>query len=222
LPLYTLPQKPQNKLSLLPAYSILERTCESAEAFFTSFATVRKARKAKGTATDHEQDLIRAALMFAAAGLDSMIKHLAQEPLHIVISKDKGAHAEFAKFVQSRLSKADNIDVKFLAEAITAQSPFDHLKRELTKELTASSLQSKDQVLRAAAFFAIPAEEITNNPSELKTVFDARNQIAHEMDIQLGQPNRGRRQRKVETMRKYTTIVLRTAAGFYSAVDKRL
>jgi len=219
--LCTLPLRPQN-LALLPAYSILERSYESAEAFFSAFETVRKARKAKGTATDHEQDLIRAALMFAAAGIDSMVKHLVRETLHTVVSTDKGAHAGFTKFVEGRLERAKSLDFRFLAEAITASQPAEHLKHEYMRELTASSLQSKDQLLKVAAAFAIPANEITDDVSELKAVFDARNQIAHEMDILFGQTNRGRRQRKTATMRKYTSLVLTTAVNFYSAVSTRL
>jgi hypothetical protein len=219
--LCALPPKPV-KATLLSAYSILERACDSAEAFFSAFETVRKARKAKGTATDHEQDLIRAALIFAAAGLDSMVKQLVRDALQTVVSKDKGAHAQFTDYVQSRLRRADSADFRFLAEAIAADRPSDHLKLELRRELTGSSLQSKDQLLRVAAYFAIPADEITKDPNKLKTVFDTRNQIAHEMDILLGQPNRGRRQRKVATMREYTSIVLTTAAAFYAAVARRV
>ncbi len=186
------------------------------------FGTVRKARNAKGTATDHEQDLLRAALVFAAAGLDSMVKQLVRDALHTVVAKEKGAHAQFADYVQSRLKRMESIDLRFLAEAIASEHPSNHLKQELTKELTGSSLQSKDQLLRVAAYFAIPANEITKDPNKLKMVFETRNQIAHEMDILFGQTNRGRRQRKYGTMSEYTTVILTTAVAFYSAVAKRL
>jgi len=200
----------------------LERASESADALFEAFTTVRKSRNAKGTATDHEQDLLRAALIFAAAGLDSMVKQLITDGLCLVLAREKGAQTQFREFVHSRLKRADPIDLKFLAEALASGDAPRHLERELINELTASSLQSKDQLLRVAAYFAIPASEITNDPNALKTVFDARNQIAHEMDILLGQPNRGRRQRKWETIRQQTAAILDTAVAFYSAVEKRL
>jgi len=88
--LCAVPARPINTL-LLNAHSILERACDSAQAFLDAFATVRKSRKAKGTATDHEQDLMRAALVFAAAGLDSMVKQLVRDTLQTVISKDDGS-----------------------------------------------------------------------------------------------------------------------------------
>ncbi len=215
-----LPAAP-NKSALINSHSILERASESAEAFFDAFRTVRKARHAKGTATDHEQDLLRAAFVFAAAGLDSMVKQLVRDALRLVIAREKGAQAQFADYIRSRL-KSDQLDFRFLAEVLAAENLADQLRSELVTELTGSSLQSKDQLLRVAAYFAIPAREITKDPDILKAVFDERNQIAHEMDILLGQPNRGRRQRKHKTMREYTNVVLSAAVSFYSAVEKRL
>ena len=221
MPLCALPETPTNEL-LLSAHSILTRACESAEALFSAFQTVRKARQAKGTATDHEQDLLRAALIFAAAGLDSLVKQLVRDALLPILSKDPGAQSQFSDYVQSRLRRVDQLDLRLLAETLAADQPAVHLKRELLRELTSGSLQSKDQLLRVAAYFAIPAAEISKDLNKLKTVFDARNEIAHEMDILLGQPNRGRRQRKLETMTEYTSLILNTATAFYSAVEKRL
>lgn len=216
-----LPEKPA-QAALLSAHSILERACDATEAFISAFATVRKARNAKGTATDHEQDLMRAALMFAAAGLDSLVKQLVRDALQTVISKNKGAHAQFTEYVQSRLKRVDGADLRFLAEAIAAERPTRHLQQQLVTDLTSSSLQSKDQLLRVAAYFAIPANEISNDLGRLQQIFHARNQIAHEMDILLGQKNRGRRQRKSEEMKEYASTVLETALAFYSAVQKRV
>jgi hypothetical protein len=221
MPLCTVPARPTSS-ALVKSHSILERASESAESLFEAFATVRSARQAHGTATDHEQDLLRAALIFAAAGLDAMVKQLVRDALHLVLAKDAGAHAQFAAFVLSRLRRLDPIDLRFLADSIAAPDPAKHLKIELTNELTASSLQSKDQLLRVAAYFAIPAAEISTDLNALKAVFEARNQIAHEMDILLGQPNRGRRQRRYEATHRDTALILTTAVTFYSAVEMRI
>ena len=217
----TLPQKPVDP-KLVKAHSILERACDSAEAFFNAFVTVRKTRGAHGTPTDHEQDLLRAALVFAAAGLDSMVKQLVRDALPTVLSNDTGAHAQFAGYVQSRLKRGDPIDLRFLAEAIASDRPSQYMREQLVSELTGSSLQSKDQLLRVATYFAIKANEIAGDLNKLKDTFDTRNQIAHEMDIQLGQPNRGRRQRTIRKMRQSTSVIFATAVEFYLAVEKRL
>src|SRR5437763_1411024 len=102
MPLCAVPARP-NAITLVRAHSILERASDSAEALFEAFATVRRARGAHGTATDHEQDLLRAALIFAAAGLDSMVKQLVRDALHSVLRRDPGAQVQFAEFVHSRL-----------------------------------------------------------------------------------------------------------------------
>ena len=221
MPFCTLPGKP-TKPALLNAYTILSRACESAQSFFDAFGKVRQARNAKGTPTDHEQDLLRAALIFAAAGLDSMVKQLVRDTLRTVLSREKGAKLQFADYVQTRLRRKDPIDLKYLAETLVSDKPFEHLSGELLRELTSSSLQSKDQLLSVAAYFAIPADEISAKPTELKEVFDVRNQIAHEMDIQFRQANRSRRSRTFDDMTRYTSIVLTAAVSFYVAVEKRL
>jgi hypothetical protein len=224
VPLCTLPIKPA-KAVLLSAHSILERACDSAQAFIDAFATVRRARKAKGTATDHEQDLMRAALIFAAAGLDSMVKQLVRDTLQLVIAKDRGAHSQFTDYVQGRLRRMDGADLRFLAEALAADRPAPHLQQELVRELTSSSLQSKDQLLRVAGYFAIPANEISKDLNKLQAVFQARNQIAHEMAHLVGSSKSGKTTEKVEDhggVRFGSSYYRCPAVAFYSAVQKRL
>jgi NADH dehydrogenase FAD-containing subunit len=62
-------------------------------------------REAKGTPTDEKQDLLRAMLIFATAGLDSMVKQLITDALPSVIEIDLGATAMFKKYVERRLEK---------------------------------------------------------------------------------------------------------------------
>jgi len=215
------PAKPVDA-RMLDAHSVLVRTIDSADSFFDAFKGVRKVRGATGTPTDHEQDLLRAALLFAAAGLDAMVKQLIRDALGDVQRSDMGAQQQFAEYVQQRLSRTAPVDVKMLVQALMADQPREHMRDELIRELTANSLQSKDQVLRVAAYFAIGAQEITKELTKLKTVFDARNQIAHEMDILFGQRNRGRRSRAHDTMKDYTAFLLNVCCAFYGAVHAKL
>jgi|SRR5579859_272571 len=196
--------------------------CQSAKSLLDAFDKVRLARKAKGTPTDHEQDLLRAALIFAAAGLDSMVKQLVRDSLIIIISKEEGARVQFADFVRGRLNRNETLDVKYLANALAAENMKQHLVNELIRELTNNSLQSKDQLLKVASHFAIPANEICSDLDGLKKVFDVRNQIAHEMDVNFGLINRSRRSRTFGDIQSYTATVLGIATSFYSAVAKRV
>jgi hypothetical protein len=221
MPLCTVPPRPKHAC-LRDAHSILLRAVESAESFFDAFNEVRRARGAKGTPTDHEQDLLRAALMFATAGLDAMAKQLVEDALRVVIAKDVGANSQFREYVQGRLARSAAVDIKYLAHALVSDNPRTHLQGELIKELTGSSLQSNDQLFRVAAYFAIGADEISRDPTKLKAIFHARNQIAHEMDVLLSQANRSRRSRTYIVMREYTAIILVTAVALYVAVEAKM
>jgi hypothetical protein len=215
------PKKPI-KAALMDGHSILCRSIDSANSFFDAFNKVRASRKAKGTPTDHEQDLLRASLLFAAAGLDAMAKQLIRDALELTHKKEIGSHQEFSNYVQSRLMKGTSLDIKYVTQALLADHPKTFLREELVRELTSNSLQSKDQLLRVASYFAIPADEVVSDLKKLKNVFDARNQIAHEMDVLLGQTNRSRRPRTYETMQDYTSFILHVSCSFYSAVAKRV
>ena len=165
---------------------------------------------------------MRAALVFAAAGLDSCVKQLVRDALRIVIAHDEEAHRQFTGYVRSKLRRKDGRDLRFLAEAIAADKPTLYIQDQLVSELTRSSLQSKDQILRVAAYFAIAPAEISNDLERLHEIFQVRNQIAHEMDILLRLPNRGQRQRSAADMTGYASFVLNTALSFYTAVENRL
>lgn len=215
------PSKPKDA-RLLDAHSVLVRTIDSADSFFNAFSGVRKSRKAAGTPTDHEQDLLRAALLFTAAGLDAMVKQLVRDALGDVQKTDVGAQQQFAEYVQTRLNRTNPVDIKLLAQALMADHPREHMREELVRELTGSSLQSKDQLLRVAGYFAIVAQQVAKDVPKLKLVFDARNQIAHEMDILFGQKNRSRRSRSYETMKDYSGFLLQVCCAFYEAVRAKI
>ncbi len=153
-------------------------------------------------ATNHEQDPLRAALVFAAARLASGVRQLVRDTLKIVIATNAGARRQFTNYALSRLRRSDGKHLRFPAEAIAADRPSAYVQEHLVYELARAGLQSKDQILRVAAYFAIPAGEISINLDTIQRVFQAPNQIAHEMDTLLGQPNTSRRQRKAADMKK--------------------
>jgi hypothetical protein len=221
-----LPAQPAEP-ALLDAFRVIERAEAASEAFFQAFDDVRRARNAQGAPTDNEQDLLRAGLTFATAGLDAMAKQLVRDTLCDVIKRDEGAQQQFAGFVESRLRRVPvgsehQFDSKFMASLLVSPSPRDTLEQSLINQLTGSSLQSKDELLRVAAYFAIPAAEITTNPNHVRDIFNVRNQIAHEMDIDFTQPNRSRRPRRRQDMVRYTRDILTVACAFLRAVQVKL
>lgn len=215
------PSKPKNP-AVLNAYVIICSAHKACSAFLKQFEDVRKYRKAKGTPTDAEQDLLRAMLAFACAGLDSMVKQLVRDALPEVVSKDEGAATMFLQRTKKTIYKENILNVELLLNSIMTDSPRDTLLQDLVRDLTSGSLQSVDELFRVGAFFNIPSKDLTGNPQELKHVFAMRNQIAHEMDIDFSQRNRNRRSRSRETMIAAVNTVFAVAKVFLEKTDSRI
>jgi hypothetical protein len=200
------------------AFLILCRSHDAAGAFLEIFSKDRR----RGTPTDEEQDLLRAMLVFAAAGLDSMVKQLVKDGLPLAIDRDSGALSRFKQYIERRLSREEKLDRQFLADILGDPQPRRRLAELLIEDLTSRSLQSCEELLRTAAFFGIPSREISDDIDGLGRVFHARNQISHEMDIDFSQKNRRRRPRSRELMVRFTEDIFRVATNFLTGVDARL
>ena len=99
----------------LRAHQIFEAAFKTCESFLNSFVQVRQDRKAKGAATDVEQDLLRAMLVFACSGLDSMIKQLIRDALPAVIDKNEGAEAQFRTFIEKKIGLDQKLSMEIMA-----------------------------------------------------------------------------------------------------------
>lgn len=129
------------------AFTILCSAHNAASSFLDIFEATRKTRKAKGTPTDEEQNLLRAMLVFAGAGLDSMIKQLVRDALSLTIDRSEGAEENLKTFISKRLARQDTLDPSFLSSVLASRDPRDVLVSELVDDLISQSLQSKEQVL---------------------------------------------------------------------------
>jgi hypothetical protein len=216
-----LPNRPKTPL-LQNAHIIISNANKASSAFLKQFEEIRKYRKAKGTATDAEQDILRAMLTFAWAGLDSMVKQLVRDALPAVVKKDQGAEAMFVQRTKKKIYSDNVLNTDLLLQAILTESPKDILIENLIFELTSGSLQSVDELFRIASFFNIPSKELIGDPQDLRSIFGIRNQISHEMDIDFSQRNRHRRPRSRDDMIQYTNTIFMVAKVFLEEVDKRL
>ncbi len=213
---------------LKKACTILENGHSSVSTLHRTFKTIRANKK--GAPTDEDQDLLRAMFVFAASSLDSVVKQLINDGLAAVINLDVGAYKQFESYIERRLrrqpipqdSKEETIlNTKFLASALASRSPQKWLIEDLIQSLIGDSLQSKDQLFRAAGYLAITKEEITNSPDLLDQAFSARNEIIHEMDIDFSQRIRTRRSRPEDKMVDYSNKMLETAQSFIKAVNRK-
>jgi hypothetical protein len=173
-------------------------------------------------ATDEEQDLLRAMLSFASAGLDSMAKQLIRDVLPTVIHANEAASQMFKVFIERRLRANEGIDHKLLADVLGDRHPRTRLVQVLVNDLTSRSLQSTEEILKAAAAFDIKSSALVTDPRKLTEVFGVRNQIAHEMDVDFTRQNRSRRPRARKLMVSHTNAIFQVADAFLSNVDAKL
>ncbi len=201
------------------ARMMLQKAHLAATDFLRSFEKSRQGKKG-GNSTDAEQDQLRAMLVFAAAGLDAMVKCLVRNALPALLADGDPAIDQRLKSFVSRKAKADP-DYKFLAEAVSSPNPRGRVIAAWMDDLTAGSQQSIAAVETAASAFGIAAGTLAQGRDTLAKAFLARNQIVHEMDLEPSQ-NRARRQRSREAMVALTQQVLSTAAVFLAEVEKKL
>ena len=214
------PNQPAS-VSCQKAYVILCNTHDTATSFLDIFGTIRRNRAARGAPTDEEQDLLRAMLLFAGAGLDSLAKQLISDALPSILENDEAAGRMFKSYVERKLRRGEDTNYAVLADVIGDHQPRKRLVELYLRDLTASSLQSTEEMLRAAAAFDIPSVEITADPRSLTEVFRVRNQIVHEMDVDFAVPNRNRTPRAKQVMVDHTNAVFGAAAAFLASVDRR-
>jgi len=181
-----------------------------------------------------EQDLLRAMLLFACSGLDAVVKQLITDALGPILNHDEGAQQQFKIFVERRLKKSSApddrdrgsssssvTDVGLLADLLVSLDPRSKLIDVLTENLKAESLQSVDQLLRVAAHFALTREQIMADDKATREAFKARNQITHEMDVDLPS-GKDRRERDYETMVRWTENIAEISQRFVGQIEAKL
>ena len=203
-----------------PAFLVLLHASHTAGSLLDAFDE-RTSQRGQGAPSDVDYDLLRAMLVFACAGLDSMIKHLIEEALPAAINHLEGAQKRFEEFVQRKLNQDDKRT--WLGKVLTTPDPRNRLVEEFVADLVAGSLQSRDKILSMGALFGLGMKDLIDNPQSLNEVFHARNQIGHEMDMDLtGQQRRSRRPRRRDETVALAELVLECGANFLKGADVAL
>lgn len=205
---------------------ILKHTHESARALLTAFDMVRK--QTPGGTTDEEQDLLRAMLVFAAAGLDSMVKQLMRDVLPLLVKWDPKAKEGLEKFVVRQLrgdvanETLTGTSRNFLARILTAESQQGQAVEEYIYSLTGTSLQSAMQLMHAANALGITPASAGIDEKSLRHIFDIRNKIIHELDINFEPLRRNRETRRRAQMLTSTNSLLDVAERIFRAVYSKV
>ena len=206
------------------ASQIVEYGHESAKSLIEAFRKIKGTRR--GAATDEQQDILRAAVVMAGACIDSCLKQLFKDCLPELILIDQGVKQEFATFAERAFRRTDSesgIDCRLLARALTSPDPLLFLSEAYVYDLTGASLQSPDQLFAACRALGLhPERDVKLNKKRLRVVFDARNQIVHEMDIDFDAPRRNRFQRRIEDTIDMANELLSVSERIVEKVHEKL
>jgi len=211
---------------LWKAFLILKYAHDSARALLDGLRVVRQERDARrGALTDEEQDLLRAMLIMAASGLDSMTKQVIREVLPVFCRKDTTVLERFQTFVARQLKSGADGHVPggfsgLLARLLTADSVQSASIDEYVENLTSGSLQSTDALFKVVDALGIQNKMIDKDT--LKPIFDARNNIIHTLDIDFEGQRRNRHSRRIGDMIKATNSLLLLAERIYADCEHKL
>lgn len=208
----------------------LKHARSSVDSLYAAFDTVRKARNATGGAPkDGEQDLLRAAVVFAAGGLDVTIKELIRGSLKVLAEHDEDVQDGFEKFARRQLRTDPDVGgksdpSKFLAELLVSSSPYDKLIENYIYDLTGSSLQSVEELFKAAAALDIDNKQLNSSRTDLSSAFAVRNDIIHELDVDFdgGVGHRKRKSRTKPVLQQHSTVLLDIAQYFVDQVESKI
>lgn len=168
----------------------------------------RRGKLPRGSLTDHEQDILRAALVMACAGMDGALKQAIRDSLPHLIDHKDSVKTEFRKFIGRRIGQNEGTKVKFLAEILSEANPRYSLVEEYIADLTGDSLQSEGQVRKTLIALGIDSNKLQLDFPRLKQIFGVRNQIIHELDIDLDAPRRNRQVRRQDDLVNSADFVL--------------
>jgi len=205
---------------------ILKVSHESADALLKAFELAQTQRGApRGMTTDEEQDLLRAMLVMAAAGLDSMLKQLIRDSMSSLVKVNPQVRDGLEKFVaRSIRGDADTPEplsgARFLGRVLTAESQQVQVIEEYIRDLTGVSLQSAPELMRTVQALGLSKTKV--DAGRFKAIFAVRNEIIHELDINLDDERRRRNLRRREQMMKDTNALLEIGEQVLREVDEIL
>lgn len=220
-PLYTLGITEEKSGSrFFPEYFILSKTAEAVNNLHSLYKVQREDKF--GPSSQWEQDLYRSMFVFACAGLDACVKKLVEARLPQLVDLDPDVKKEFEKYIYRRTSSADWN--KLLAATLADVNPRQMLINQWVESYTGESLQSLEQLCSVSNALQLDTNSLVlAREAELKDAFKARNQIIHEMDINMvfsgprSTAHRTRIVRQYSIMAKYTILILNVAEEFFKS-----
>ncbi len=230
MPEFAAPRDPTHE-STQKAYLILKYAHDTAESLLDAFSQIRGGRR--GAPTDEEQDLLRAMVVFAGAGIDSMTKQLVRDALPAMVAVLPDARRRLEKLAPRHLRRAgaevgeeglspQSINPLRLAKVLLAETPREGVVELLVDDLTSGSLQSVEELYKIAEYMGLRPNDLGEPEADIREVFDCRNRLIHEMDVDFSQPNRNRFSRRRDDMVGKARTLLNLSNRILSGVDRQL
>jgi hypothetical protein len=207
------------------ASEVYEYAFRSVQSFIDLFTAEKRRRGSKrGILPQAEQDLLRAALTFACAGLDSVLKHAIRDCITNILSRDIEVEKRFAEFIEKKISPSATgvTGLKFLSQILAKPDIWGALVDSYIGFLVGSSLQSEEEVFRVCAALGIDPKSIALKRGSHRHIFVVRNEVIHEMDIDLAARPGKRITRGQRDMLDAINLTLKLARDFVIAVDKKI
>jgi hypothetical protein len=184
-------QEAQNALS--SAITSAENALHTG-AVINRLTKISNGRRVLGVWPVRAQDNLRAALLFAGAGLDKALKSLVEDALPRIIDVDSEARGKFEAWAQDAISNSAGVDPEQLVRILLSrgETPRDILTLRYINELCRGSAQSSSRVDELASALGVTSADIRTRVAPTKKgkpkkaierAFDARNEIAHELDV---------------------------------------
>jgi hypothetical protein len=211
------------------AQTYLQRSRESANEILQAVHFLREQRvimenlSTAGRPNEQEQDLLRAMLVAACAGVDAATKTLIRDALPELADRSHEVQSKLDEFAERYLSEAGAVSPRSLARVLAHEvSPRTAIVEAMTFEMTGGSLQSADQLLSVCSSFGIQDKELTDRVLGIKDAFVARNEIVHEMDMSSGADRWTRRLRSMTPMISMANGVLAVGQEIINRVAEAL
>jgi hypothetical protein len=225
--------------STVSAQNFLDSARTSVESALSAARQQRAIRLAvekkaqNGRFSEADQDLLRAALLFAAAGCDSALKRLLRDALAEVVAVNEEAESRLTAFAGEHLVPGPGVvDRQALVRLFLAESPRDALIEAYIRHLTGGSLQSAEKVREVALALGVRDKSflrrVDPKKSILRTMFVARNEIIHQLDLKepdtrsRGAQAHKRETRPIDEIRTWATEALGCCQFVVNAVAIQL
>jgi hypothetical protein len=134
------------------------------------------------------------------------------------------AKKELEVFVQRRIvlegvGRVANERVGLLARVLSAESQQKQVIEEYIDDLTAGSLQATEELIRTTKALGLEPEACNITRREVDPIFKVRNEIIHDLDMNLSGRQRKRNLRRQGDMVKHANTVLGIAQALLLGVS---